>query len=480
MKRWIAMTMALAFSAAIGAQTPAPAPLTPEEAAAKKAADRKAKQQMVQGTTESGHRAVLVDPVQRDGGAFEEEGQGDRRATQRANARREQPGDEPVRTGRRHRCDQGRQECRQGDQARHDGPHDPESDAEPEGQLAPFAAARSRRRPRPFHGVMPGARGAPHNPRAHEHDGCLRRRRERPPTGFARLCVERLRADVRADDLRFADRQVVVSMFPHLKAHWGLSDGQLGGLVSIVSIVVALGSVPLSLLADRWSRVKCMFAMAMVWSLATIGCAFAQSYGQLLFMRGVIGLGEAGYGAAGAALLASLFPGRLRSTVLGVCPRRRALRLGARRRARRRDRRALGLASRFRRGRCARPGACIRLPGGRARLQDRCTAERGIRQEQLRGGSFAPRDLRRGVAAADGAHRVPGRRTAARHGVGDLRVAAELLQSLLRIRARQGGPRRRRGRARQRVRGDRVEHCSPTGSRGGARAPDCWCRSSLP
>ena len=87
---------------------------------------------------------------------------------------------------------------------------------------------------------------------------------------------------------------------------------------AIVSIVVALGSVPLSLLADRWSRVKCMFAMALVWSLATIGCAFAQSYGQLLFMRGVIGLGEAGYGAAGAALLASLFPGRLRSTVLGA------------------------------------------------------------------------------------------------------------------------------------------------------------------
>jgi len=53
MKRWIAMTIALAFSAAIGAQTPAPAPLTPEEAAAKKAADRKAKQQMVQGTTEA-------------------------------------------------------------------------------------------------------------------------------------------------------------------------------------------------------------------------------------------------------------------------------------------------------------------------------------------------------------------------------------------------------------------------------------------
>jgi hypothetical protein len=53
MKRLIAMSIALAFSAAIGAQAPAPSPMTPEEAAAKKAADRKAKQEMVKGTTEA-------------------------------------------------------------------------------------------------------------------------------------------------------------------------------------------------------------------------------------------------------------------------------------------------------------------------------------------------------------------------------------------------------------------------------------------
>ena len=116
----------------------------------------------------------------------------------------------------------------------------------------------------------------------------------------------------------YVDRQVVVSMFPHLKAQWGLSDAQLGGLVSIVSITVALGTVPLSLLADRWSRVKSMFLMAVVWSLATIACAFADSYAHLFAARSVVGLGEAAYGAAGAALLASLFPARMRSTILGA------------------------------------------------------------------------------------------------------------------------------------------------------------------
>ena len=116
----------------------------------------------------------------------------------------------------------------------------------------------------------------------------------------------------------YVDRQVVVSMFPHLKAQWNLSDAMLGGLVSIVSITVALGTVPLSFLADRWSRVKSIVLMALVWSLATIACAFAQSYGQLLAARSVVGLGEAAYGAAGAALLATMFPARMRSTVLGA------------------------------------------------------------------------------------------------------------------------------------------------------------------
>lgn len=116
----------------------------------------------------------------------------------------------------------------------------------------------------------------------------------------------------------YIDRQVVVSMFPHLKAQWDLSDSQLGALVSIVSVTVALGAVPLSLLADRWSRVKSIFIMVLVWSLATISCAFAGSYSHLLGARSVVGLGEAAYGTVGAALLASLFPLRMRSTVLGA------------------------------------------------------------------------------------------------------------------------------------------------------------------
>ncbi|MFO1081019.1 MAG: MFS transporter [Reyranellaceae bacterium] len=115
----------------------------------------------------------------------------------------------------------------------------------------------------------------------------------------------------------FVDRQVVVSMFPALKAEWGLSDKQLAALVSSVSVTIALFSFPIALVADRWSRVKSIAAMAVVWSLATIACGLSRTYGQLLAARAVVGLGEAGYGAAGGALLTSMFPANRRATVIG-------------------------------------------------------------------------------------------------------------------------------------------------------------------
>ena len=116
----------------------------------------------------------------------------------------------------------------------------------------------------------------------------------------------------------YIDRQVIVSLFPHMKAEWNLSDKQLGGLVSIISIVVAVGGIPVALLADRLSRVKSVVVMATTWSLATISCMFAGNYSQLFAARAMVGVGETGYGSVGAALIASLFPKRLRAALLGA------------------------------------------------------------------------------------------------------------------------------------------------------------------
>ncbi|MEV6329111.1 MFS transporter [Streptomyces sp. NPDC051909] len=116
----------------------------------------------------------------------------------------------------------------------------------------------------------------------------------------------------------FVDRQIIVATFPLLKEEWGLSDTRLGALVSVVSVTVALGALPFALVADRWSRAKSIAVMGTVWSLAAMACAMVGNYAQLLTARAAIGLGEAGYGPAGGALMAGLFPQRLRATVVGA------------------------------------------------------------------------------------------------------------------------------------------------------------------
>jgi MFS family permease len=117
--------------------------------------------------------------------------------------------------------------------------------------------------------------------------------------------------------LDFAVRQMVVGMFPLLKQGWSLDDKSLGALAAIVPIVVGMTVLPTALLIDRWSRVKAIVVMAVMWSLATIACGLAQNFGQLLVARGFVGLGEAAYGPAGFALLAYYFPQRMRATVIG-------------------------------------------------------------------------------------------------------------------------------------------------------------------
>jgi MFS family permease len=116
----------------------------------------------------------------------------------------------------------------------------------------------------------------------------------------------------------YMSRQVLNAVFPIVKAEWGMSDTQLGSLSGIVALLVGLLTFPLSVLADRYGRVKSIILMALVWCLATLGCALSNSYGQMLTARFFVGVGEAAYGSVGIALILSIFPSNMRSTLTGA------------------------------------------------------------------------------------------------------------------------------------------------------------------
>jgi MFS family permease len=113
----------------------------------------------------------------------------------------------------------------------------------------------------------------------------------------------------------YMSRQVLNAVFPLLKSQWALSDSQLGLLSGIVALMVGLLTFPLSLMADRFGRVKSLTLMALLWSVATLGCALAQDYQQMFIARFMVGVGEAAYGSVGIAVVISVFPKHMRATL---------------------------------------------------------------------------------------------------------------------------------------------------------------------
>jgi MFS family permease len=116
----------------------------------------------------------------------------------------------------------------------------------------------------------------------------------------------------------YMSRQVLSAVFPFLKAEWALTDTQLGALTSVVALTVGLLAVPLSLLGDRWGRVRSIVLMATIWSLATLGSAIAANYGELMLSRLFIGVGEAAYGSVGLAVVLAVFPAYRRASISGA------------------------------------------------------------------------------------------------------------------------------------------------------------------
>jgi MFS family permease len=96
----------------------------------------------------------------------------------------------------------------------------------------------------------------------------------------------------------YLSRQVINAVFPFLKTDWGLSDSQLGALVSVVALTIGVMSVPISFVADRVGRVKSATVMALVWGAATVACGLAEDFTTMFIARALVGLGEAGYAPA--------------------------------------------------------------------------------------------------------------------------------------------------------------------------------------
>ena len=118
--------------------------------------------------------------------------------------------------------------------------------------------------------------------------------------------------------VNYVDRQIIFALFPAIKHDFRLSFAQLGYLAAAFTVVLSLSSLPLGMLADRLSRRAVISAGVLFWSAATFFSGLAGSFRSLLIARGLVGVGEAAYTPAGAAVISASFPPEVRARVQGT------------------------------------------------------------------------------------------------------------------------------------------------------------------
>ena len=83
-------------------------------------------------------------------------------------------------------------------------------------------------------------------------------------------------------------------------------------------IVYTIVSPLMGWLGDRYNRRRLLAFGVGLWSVATVGTAFARGFYDMFFWRALLGVGEASYGIIAPALLADLFPPKHRGRVMGL------------------------------------------------------------------------------------------------------------------------------------------------------------------
>jgi len=133
--------------------------------------------------------------------------------------------------------------------------------------------------------------------------------------GPARTRVVVLFAGVLA--LSSAQISTVGAVAPQLTTSLHLDNAKIGLLNSVTLLVAAVAVIPVGLIVDRLRRIPMLSISIVLWSVATILGAVADSYHTLLLTRVVLGVVSATAGPAIASLTGDYFPSVERGRVYG-------------------------------------------------------------------------------------------------------------------------------------------------------------------
>jgi len=116
----------------------------------------------------------------------------------------------------------------------------------------------------------------------------------------------------------YIDRACISTAKDPIAGDLGLSDNQMGWVLSAFALGYALFQVPGGLMADRFGPRRILAAIIMLWSLFTALTGAAKAYFQILLVRFFFGAGEAGAFPGISRAIYSWIPMRERGIVQGI------------------------------------------------------------------------------------------------------------------------------------------------------------------
>ena len=118
--------------------------------------------------------------------------------------------------------------------------------------------------------------------------------------------------------LNYIDRYVFAAVGPAIMKDLRIDTGKFGFLGSSFIIIYTLVSPAVGILGDRYDRRKLLAFGVGLWSVATVGTAYARTFNQMFLARALLGVGEASYGVVAPTLLADFFAPKWRGRVMGT------------------------------------------------------------------------------------------------------------------------------------------------------------------
>ncbi|MCS6887050.1 MAG: MFS transporter [Chloroflexus sp.] len=115
----------------------------------------------------------------------------------------------------------------------------------------------------------------------------------------------------------FSDMYLTQPILPQLSAEYGIAPATAGLSVSAVVLMIALGSLAVGPLSDRWGRWPVMVGSAVLLAIPTLLCALAPSFELLLLGRALQGLCIPGLTAVAVAYLGDRLPANALGRAVG-------------------------------------------------------------------------------------------------------------------------------------------------------------------